>query len=73
MDAERDSRDVQAGLWPGPARAQLRMSDMTRASRRHAAPMGLESFLFGIVYYKHVAPTELAAPAQPLFCGGWFV
>ena len=32
------------------------------------APMGLNSFLFGIVYYKHVAPTELAAPAQPLFC-----
>ena len=31
------------------------------AGPRHAAPMGLKTGLFGRWYYKHVAPTELAA------------
>ena len=31
------------------------------AGPHHAAPMGLKTVLFGRWYYKHVAPTELAA------------
>jgi hypothetical protein len=34
---------------------------MARARPEHAAPMGLERVLFGVAYYRHVAPTELAA------------
>ena len=34
---------------------------MTQVKSHHAAPMGLKTVLFGLVYYKHVAPTELAA------------
>ena len=34
---------------------------MDLAGPHHAAPMGLKTVLFGRWYYKHVAPTELAA------------
>jgi hypothetical protein len=34
---------------------------MAPAEPHHAAPMGLKTVLFGRWYYKHVAPTELAA------------
>jgi hypothetical protein len=37
---------------------------MDCARRHHAAPMGLKTVLFGLVYYKHVAPMELAVAAQ---------
>ena len=40
---------------------KLRRSGMVLAGPRHAAPMGLKTVLFGRWYYKHVAPTELAA------------
>jgi hypothetical protein len=40
---------------------------MVFAGPHHAAPMGLKTVLFGRWYYKHVAPTQLAAylPAVP--------
>ena len=37
---------------------------MDCARCHHAAPMGLKTVLFGLVYYKHVAPMELAVAAQ---------
>ena len=37
---------------------------MDCARRHHAAPMGLKTVLFGLVYYKHVAPMELAVAAH---------
>lgn len=38
---------------------------MDCARRHHAAPMGLKTVLFGLVYYKHVALLlELAVAAQ---------
>jgi len=50
------------------ARAALRnhfleasQSGMALAGPHHAAPMGLKTVLFGRWYYKHAAPTELAA------------
>ena len=39
---------------------------MDCARCHHAAPMGLKTVLFGLVYYKHVAPMELAVAAQPV-------
>jgi len=36
---------------------------MDCARRHHAAPMGLKTVLVGLVYYKHVAPMELAVAA----------
>ena len=38
-----------------------RRGGMGRAGHFHAAPMGLKIVSFGCLYYKHVAPTELAA------------
>ena len=43
---------------------KLHRSGMDCARRHHAAPMGLKTVLFGLVYYKHVAPMELAVAAQ---------
>ena len=40
---------------------KLRRSGMVFAGPHHAASMGLKTVLFGRWYYKHVAPTELAA------------
>ena len=40
---------------------KLRRSGMALAGPHHAAPMGLKTVLFGRWYYKHAAPTELAA------------
>ena len=37
---------------------------MTCARRPHAAPMGLKTVLFGLVYYRHAAPTELAGHGE---------
>ena len=37
---------------------------MDCARRHHAAPMGLKTVLVGLVYYKHVAPMELAVAAH---------
>ena len=38
-----------------------RRGGMGRAGQFNAAPMGLKTVLLGCLYYKHVAPTELAA------------
>ena len=42
----------------------MRLTSFIAARQFHAAPMGLKTVLFGLAYYNHVAPTELAAAAQ---------
>jgi hypothetical protein len=49
---------------------KLRRSGIACAIPRRAAPMGLKKVLFGLGYYKHVAPTELTeTPTSFEHCG----
>jgi hypothetical protein len=41
--------------------AKPQRGGMCGSRQFHAAPMGLKTVLFGLAYYKHVAPAELAA------------
>ncbi len=43
---------------------------MNRDGPPHAAPMGLKTFIIWLVYYTHVAPTELAVAPNGNVSGG---